>query len=85
MRFANKNYLMVTALDALAREESNMGLVTFCDEIDAMLGNGFPLGAVTELAGMAGLGKTQICMQICANVQIPTKWQGVGGKALFIG
>lgn len=76
---------MVSALEALAREESSTGIVTFCAEIDSMLGDGFQLGAVTELAGMAGLGKTQICMQICANVQIPARWQGLEGKALFVG
>jgi RAD51-like protein 2 len=76
---------MVSAFDALTREECSKGIATFCNEIDSMLGNGFQTAAVTELAGMAGLGKTQICMQLCANVQIPAEWGGLEGKAIFIG
>lgn len=33
---------------------------------------------------MAGVGKTQICMQMCVNVQIPEKYGGLGGKAIYI-
>nr|KAJ3421493.1 DNA repair protein rad51c [Polyrhizophydium stewartii] len=60
---------------------------------------GIPTGKVTEICGMAGIGKTQLwyvprnrvllqqyvhSMQLCANVQIPTELQGLGGAALFI-
>ncbi|KAK5668461.1 hypothetical protein QVD99_005481 [Batrachochytrium dendrobatidis] len=47
-------------------------------------GVGFPTAKVTEVCGMAGIGKTQLCMQLCANVQIPRILGGLGGSALYI-
>ena len=38
---------------------------------------GFKPGTVTELAGQAGSGKTQLCLHLCATVQLPAvigKW-----------
>ena len=32
---------------------------------------GMPLGKIVELCGAAGVGKTQISMQLSVNVQIP--------------
>ena len=53
-------------------------LFTFNDGIDRSLGcdgtsssGGFSPGTVTELAGQAGCGKTQLCMHLCAAVQLP--------------
>jgi len=31
------------------------------------------------------IGKTQICMQLCVNVQIPECLGGLGGQAVYIG
>ena len=45
---------------------------------------GIPLGKITEICGVAGVGKTQICMQMCVNVQIPEKYGGLGGKAIYV-
>lgn len=48
---------MVSALDALLAEEKKTGITTNSKMLDDLFGNGIPLGAVTELCGMAGLGK----------------------------
>ena len=48
---------MVSALDALLAEEKKTGITTNSKMVDDLFGNGIPLGAVTELCGMAGLGK----------------------------
>lgn len=45
---------------------------------------GLPLGKISEICGAAGVGKTQICMQYCVNVQIPEIFGGLAGKAIYI-
>ena len=45
---------------ALALKETNStGIVTFCQKIDSMFGEGIPLGKITEICGVPGIGKTQ--------------------------
>lgn len=44
----------------------------------------FGLGEVVEICGLAGTGKTQICFQLCLNVQIPRAFGGTEGEALFV-
>ncbi|KAH6563362.1 hypothetical protein BASA50_007527 [Batrachochytrium salamandrivorans] len=76
----------VSALEALEREQQEPGVATFCRRIDNMFNGagGFPIGKVTEVCGMAGIGKTQLCLQLCANVQIPQSLGGLEGMALYI-
>ncbi|KAH8283916.1 hypothetical protein KR054_005066 [Drosophila jambulina] len=52
--------------------------------LDAHFGGGISLGKITELIGNSGTGKTQQCLQLCLNVQIPKSVGGVEGSALFI-
>ncbi|KAK4315078.1 hypothetical protein Pmani_013672 [Petrolisthes manimaculis] len=59
-------------------------IVTFCEAIDTLLGGGIPLRAITEISGTPGIGKTQMCLQVCVSVQVPVSVGGVGGQALFI-
>ncbi|KAI8823357.1 RecA bacterial DNA recombination protein [Fimicolochytrium jonesii] len=47
-------------------------------------GGGFSAGKVTEVCGPPGLGKTQIGMQACVNVQLPEVLGGAGGEALYV-
>lgn len=49
----------------------------------AILYNQFKL-SFPELAGCAGTGKTQFCLQLCANVQIPSELDGLSGKAIYL-
>lgn len=72
------------ALEALQLEEGMGSITTGSQVFDSMLGAGVSIGAVTEVCGMAGLGKTQLCMQLCASVQIPSERGGVNGVALYI-
>ena len=53
-------------------------MCTFNEGIDAAIGcnatssiGGFSPGTVTEIAGQAGCGKTQLCLHLCAAVQLP--------------
>ncbi|CAF0862394.1 unnamed protein product [Brachionus calyciflorus] len=49
-----------------------------------LIKGGLPLGKISELCGAAGVGKTQVCMQLCVNVQIPEVFGGLGAKAIYI-
>jgi len=42
------------------------------------LGGGIPINGITEIVGEAGLGKTQLGMQLCLNVQLPGSVGGMG-------
>uniref|UniRef100_A0A2C9KIX7 DNA repair protein RAD51 homolog 3 n=1 Tax=Biomphalaria glabrata TaxID=6526 RepID=A0A2C9KIX7_BIOGL len=49
-----------------------------------MLGDGIPLGKITEICGAPGLGKTQLCLQLAVDVQIPVDIGGLDGEAVYI-
>ena len=63
---------------------------------DSFLDDVFGLGETTEICklitiildypvgGLSQTGKTQICFQLCMNVQIPKELGGVDGEALYI-
>jgi RAD51-like protein 2 len=76
----------LTLYDLLKEQEQrkHLHLSTLSKSFDEILGGGIPLGKITEICGVAGVGKTQICMQMCVNVQIPEKYGGLGGKAIYI-
>ena len=37
--------------------------------LDALLGGGVPAGRIVDFSGASGVGKTQLCMQLCVQVQ----------------
>ncbi|KAJ3326021.1 DNA repair protein rad51c [Boothiomyces sp. JEL0866] len=68
----------LSAWNALQRDV--LAISTGSSELDKILGGGIKLGNVIELVGLAGIGKTQLCMQLCANVQLSP----INGKAFYI-
>ena len=48
-----------------------------------LAGGGFQTGCVTEIAGQSGVGKTQLCLQLCANVQLPEIIGGMNGQCVY--
>ena len=48
------------------------------------LGGGIPIGRVTEIFGQAGVGKTQLCLQLCANARLPINFGGLNGKSVYL-
>ncbi|XP_020794912.2 DNA repair protein RAD51 homolog 3 [Boleophthalmus pectinirostris] len=74
----------ITALELLHREAELKPIVTFCSELDQALGGGIPLGKTVELCGVPGIGKTQLCLQLAVDVQIPQCFGGLGAQCLFI-
>ncbi|XP_045381604.1 DNA repair protein RAD51 homolog 3 isoform X2 [Lemur catta] len=73
-----------TALELLEQEHTQGFIITFCSELDNILGGGVPLMKTTEICGAPGVGKTQLCIQLAVDVQIPECFGGVAGEAVFI-
>lgn len=76
--------LSCSAYDILTEEKSILPLSTSCSALDDILGGGIAISKVTELCGCPGSGKTQLCLQLCANVTIPERFGGLNGEALYI-
>ncbi|KAM3961141.1 DNA repair protein RAD51 homolog 3 [Aphomia sociella] len=73
------------AVELWHRETSLPSIPTFSQSLDKVLGNeGIQLCTLTELLGLPGSGKTQICLQLCASVQIPKALCGLDASALYI-
>ncbi|XP_071369430.1 LOW QUALITY PROTEIN: DNA repair protein RAD51 homolog 3 [Centroberyx affinis] len=74
----------LTALLLLQKEAELRSIVTFSSALDAALGGGLPVGKTTEICGGPGAGKTQLCLQLAVDVQIPECFGGLGGQVLFL-
>ncbi|XP_054250365.1 DNA repair protein RAD51 homolog 3 [Indicator indicator] len=73
-----------TALELLEEEQAQGFIITFCSALDNILGGGVQITKITEICGAPGVGKTQLCMQLAVDVQIPECFGGVAGEAVFI-
>ncbi|XP_053671536.1 DNA repair protein RAD51 homolog 3 [Anopheles nili] len=73
-----------SALDLWKEEEGRTSIVTFCKDLDLALGSGISAGVITEICGPPGSGKTQLCLQLLINVQIPRQLGGVEGCAVYL-
>ncbi|XP_013773850.1 DNA repair protein RAD51 homolog 3-like [Limulus polyphemus] len=79
--FTHKFY---SAFDMSKNEKGVAAIVTFSQKVDEMIGGGIHTKKITEICGPPGIGKTQICLQLSVNVQIPESCGGVGGEAIYI-
>ncbi|MCJ7721334.1 DNA repair and recombination protein RadA [Candidatus Bathyarchaeota archaeon] len=59
-------------------------LTTGSSMLDKLLGGGVESQSITEFYGEYGSGKSQICHQLCVNVQLPPEQGGLGGAALYL-
>lgn len=59
-------------------------LTSGCKVLNELLGGGFESQAITELFGEFGSGKTQLCFQLCVNVQLPKEQGGLEGEAVYV-
>jgi RAD51-like protein 2 len=57
-----------SAAELLEKEHKVEWISTSSSALDHLLGGGIPLNKVTELCGFPGTGKTQLAMQLTANV-----------------
>ncbi|MFA5365488.1 MAG: DNA repair and recombination protein RadA [Candidatus Bathyarchaeia archaeon] len=71
--------------DELVKMRQNvLRLTTGSTTLDTLLGKGLESQSITEFYGEYGSGKSQICHQLCVNVQLPKEQGGLEGAALYI-
>ncbi|ETN63737.1 RAD51C protein [Anopheles darlingi] len=73
-----------SAFDLWKAECDQIGIATFCKDLDLTLGSGIALGLITELCGPPGSGRTQLCLQLCVTVQIPRALGGIEGRVAYL-
>ena len=74
----------VPAVEILERRKSMRRCTTGSDRLDGILGGGVETGAITELIGEYGTGKTQICMTLSVTAQLPPEEGGLEGGVTVI-
>ncbi len=74
----------VPAREVLERRKGMMRCTTGSSRLDGILGGGVETGAITELIGEFGSGKTQICMTLSVTAQQPPEEGGLGGRVAVI-
>jgi len=74
----------LSALEYLELEAKRGKITTSSNELDGILGGGIWTQELTEIAGGFGSGKTQLCFQLCINVQLTKDEGGLGGNAFYI-
>lgn len=74
----------LTAAEFLDIEKKRGKISTGSNELDAILGGGVWTQELTEFAGGFSSGKTQLCFQLCINVQLPFEDGGLNANAFFI-
>jgi len=74
----------VDAAQLMELEERLPKLTTGVKGIDELLQGGLRPGELYEFAGEFGTGKTQLCHQLSATVQLPEEKGGMAGKAVYI-
>jgi DNA repair protein RadA len=74
----------IRADELLKMRESVVRLTTGSKALDGVLDGGLETQTITEFYGEYGSGKSQICHQLCVNVQLPPERGGLGGAALYV-
>lgn len=74
----------IRANELLKMRQRVLRLTTGSKSLDKLLGGGLETQAITEFYGEYGSGKSQICHQLCVNVQLPPEKGGLSGAALYI-
>lgn len=67
-----------------AADDAAARIPTFSHALDELLGRGLQLGTVTELCGLPGVGKTQLCMQLAAAAPLHSHFGGAGGDTIYV-
>ena len=71
--------------DELLKMRANvLRLTSGSKAIDEILGGGLETQTITEIYGEYGSGKSQLCHQMCVNVQLPVERGGLNSSALYV-
>eukprot|EP00802_Teleaulax_amphioxeia_P011352 Tamp_11384.p1 GENE.Tamp_11384~~Tamp_11384.p1 ORF type:complete len:384 (+),score=95.44 Tamp_11384:49-1152(+) len=73
-----------SALELLQAHDGVKHVITFCSDMDNMLGGGVAVGEVTEFCGAPGIGKTQLGIQLAVDVHLPALFGGLQAEAVYI-
>jgi DNA repair protein RadA len=74
----------VRADELLKMRQNVLRLTTGSKALDELLGGGLETQTITEFYGAYGSGKSQVCHQLCVNVQLPPERGGLNGAALYV-
>jgi DNA repair protein RadA len=81
---SNIGVSFIRADELLKMRKSVLRLTSGSKVIDALLDGGLETQTITEFYGEYGTGKSQICHQLCVNVQLPPERGGLNGAALYV-
>jgi DNA repair protein RadA len=71
--------------DQLLKQRQNVArLTTGSKALDKIVDGGLETQTITEFYGEYGSGKSQVCHQLCVNVQLPLEKGGLNGGALYV-
>ncbi len=74
----------VRADELLKMRQNVLRLTTGSKALDELLGGGLETQTITEFYGEYSSGKSQLCHQLCVNVQLPPERGGLNGAVLYI-
>lgn len=74
----------IRADELLKMRKSVLRLTTGSRVLDRLVDGGLETQTITEFYGEYGSGKSQICHQLCVNVQLPPERGGLGGAVLYV-
>jgi len=74
----------VRADELLKMRQSVLRLTSGSKALDRILDGGLETQTITEFYGEYGSGKSQICHQLCVNVQLPSERGGLCGSVLYV-
>jgi len=74
----------IRADELLKMRQTVLRLTTGSKTLDELMGGGLETQTITEFYGEYGSGKSQLCHQLCVNMQLPPERGGFGGAALYI-
>lgn len=74
----------VRADELLRMRQNVLRLTTGSKALDELLDGGLETQTITEFYGEYGSGKSQLCHQLCVDVQLPPERGGLGGAALYL-
>jgi DNA repair protein RadA len=74
----------IRADELLKQRQNVLRLTTGSKILDDLVGGGLETQTITEFYGEYGSGKSQVCHQLCVNVQLPPHKGGLGAGALYV-
>ncbi|MGD6933538.1 MAG: DNA repair and recombination protein RadA [Candidatus Bathyarchaeia archaeon] len=81
---SNVGISFIRADQLLKQRQSVARLTTGSKALDKVVDGGLETQTITEFYGEYGSGKSQVCHQLCVNVQLPIEKGGLNGGALYI-